>query len=152
CSLSFYNAVQDKLVNRVQAVASVIDTRLVSTSFAQLSGQLDELMAPTDIVSIEIKQGRETVFRHQRTGVYHSAGIQMQYREQDIHWLKSPGMTLRLVCQEPMNNYLRSLMTTAPLTLAVAFIVLFLLLAVRWLRRQLNGQELLESRSARILN
>lgn len=152
CSLSFYNAVQDKLVNRVQAVASVIDTRLVSTSFAQLSGQLDELMAPTDIVSIEIKQGRETVFRHQRTGVYHSAGIQMQYREQDIHSLKNPGMTLRLVYQDPMNNYLHSLMTTAPLTLAVAFIVLLLLLAVRWLRRQLNGQELLESRSARILN
>lgn len=27
CSLSFYNAIQDKLVNRIQSVASVIDTR-----------------------------------------------------------------------------------------------------------------------------
>jgi RNase E specificity factor CsrD len=31
CSLSFYNAIQDKLVNRVQSVASVIDTRLLTT-------------------------------------------------------------------------------------------------------------------------
>jgi RNase E specificity factor CsrD len=34
----------------------------------------------------------------------------------------------------------------------VAFIVLLIFLAVRWLRRQLSGQELLEMRSVRILN
>src|SRR5690606_9312404 len=51
-----------------------------------------------------------------------------------------------------MSNYLRSLMTTAPLTIAVAFIVLLIFLAVRWQRRQLSGQELLETRSVRILN
>ena len=45
-----------------------------------------------------------------------------------------------------MSNYLRSLMTTAPLTIAVAFIVLLIFLAVRWQRRQLSGRELLETR------
>ncbi len=39
-----------------------------------------------------------------------------------------------------MSNYLRSLMTTAPLTIAVAFIVLLIFLAVRWQRRQLSGR------------
>lgn len=38
CSLSFYNAIQDKLVNRVQSVASVIDTRLLTTPLPALSG------------------------------------------------------------------------------------------------------------------
>ena len=42
--------------------------------------------------------------------------------------------------RDPMSNYLRSLMTTAPLTIAVAFIVLLIFLAVRWQRRQLSGQ------------
>jgi RNase E specificity factor CsrD len=37
CSLSFYNAIQDKLVNRVQSVASVIDTRLLTTPLPALS-------------------------------------------------------------------------------------------------------------------
>lgn len=61
-------------------------------------------------------------------------------------------MSLRLVYQDPMGNYFHSLITTAPLTLAIGFIVLILFLSVRWLQRQLSGQELLEIRSTRILN
>lgn len=53
---------------------------------------------------------------------------------------------------DPMGNYFHSLITTAPLTLAIGFIVLILFLSVRWLQRQLSGQELLEIRSTRILN
>lgn len=56
-----------------------------------------------------------------------------------------------MVYLDPMSNYFRSLMTTAPLTMAVGFIVVLIFLAVRWLRRQLSG-ELLENRSVRILN
>lgn len=66
--------------------------------------------------------------------------------------LKNPGMTISLAYLDPMNSYFRSLMTTAPLTVAVIFVVVLIFLAVRWLRRQLSGQELLESRSVRILN
>ncbi|MBM3070199.1 RNase E specificity factor CsrD [Lelliottia sp. RWM.1] len=152
CSLSFYNAIQDKLVNRVQSVASVIDTRLITTSFPALSRELDELMVPVDIVQVDIKQGQHTVFSHMRQGTYRPAGTLIQYREVTVHSLKNPGMTLRMVYQDPMANYFHSLMTTAPLTVSVAFIVLLIFLAVRWLRRQLAGQELLETRSVRILN
>lgn len=152
CSLSFYNAIQDKLVNRVESVASVIDTRLITTPFPALSRELDELMVPVDIVRIEIKQGKQTVFSHTRQGSYRPAGTVDQYRDVTVHSLKHPGMTIAMVYQDPMSNYLRSLMTTAPLTIAVAFIVLLIFLAVRWQRRQLSGQELLETRSVRILN
>lgn len=152
CSLSFYNAIQDKLVNRVESVASVIDTRLIATSFPALSRELDELMVPVDIVQIDIKQGKQTVFSHTRQGSYRPAGTVEQYRDVTVNSLKHPGMTIHLMYQDPMSNYLRSLMTTAPLTIAVAFIVLLIFLAVRWQRRQLSGQELLETRSVRILN
>ncbi|MCF2196239.1 RNase E specificity factor CsrD [Enterobacter hormaechei] len=152
CSLSFYNAIQDKLVNRVESVASVIDTRLITSSFPALSRELDELMVPVDIVQIDIKQGKQTVFSHTRQGSYRPAGTVDQYRDVTVNSLKHPGMTIHLMYQDPMSNYLRSLMTTAPLTIAVAFIVLLIFLAVRWQRRQLSGQELLETRSVRILN
>ena len=152
CSLSFYNAIQDKLVNRVESVASVIDTRLITTSFPALSRELDELMVPVDIVKIDIKQGKQTVFSHTRQGSYRPAGTVDQYRDVTVHSLKHPGMSIHMTYQDPMSNYLRSLMTTAPLTIAVAFIVLLIFLAVRWQRRQLSGQELLETRSVRILN
>lgn len=152
CSLSFYNAIQDKLVNRIQSVASVIDTRLVTTPLPTLSRELDEIMVPVDIVQIDIRQGNSLVFSHARQGSYRPAGMMNQYREVTVHSLKNPGMTIKLVYQDPMANYFHSLMTTAPLTLAVGFIVLLIFVAVRWQRRQLSGQELLENRSVRILN
>ncbi|HDX4049629.1 TPA: RNase E specificity factor CsrD [Enterobacter soli] len=152
CSLSFYNAIQDKLVNRIQSVASVIDTRLVTTPLSTLSRELDEIMVPVDIVQIDIRQGNSLVFSHARQGSYRPAGMMNQYREVTVHSLKNPGMTIKLVYQDPMANYFHSLMTTAPLTLAVGFIVLLIFVAVRWQRRQLSGQELLENRSVRILN
>ncbi|WP_446029244.1 RNase E specificity factor CsrD [Lelliottia amnigena] len=152
CSLSFYNAIQDKLTNRVQSVASVIDTRLVTSTLPALSQQLDELMVPVDIVHIDILQGSNVVLSHARQSSYRPVGTLPQYRELTVQSLKSPGMSIRLVYQDPMANYFRSLMTTAPLTFAVGFMVILIFLAVRWLRRQLSGQELLESRSLRILN
>lgn len=152
CSLSFYNAIQDKLTNRVQSVASVIDTRLVTSTLPALSQQLDEIMVPVDIVHIDILQGSNVVLSHARQSSYRPVGTLPQYRELTVQSLKSPGMSIRLVYQDPMANYFRSLMTTAPLTFAVGFMVILICLAVRWLRRQLSGQELLESRSLRILN
>ncbi|MCU6666813.1 RNase E specificity factor CsrD [Silvania hatchlandensis] len=152
CSLSFYNAIQGKLVNRMQSVASVIDSRLVSTSFSALSQQLDELMVPVDITQVEIKQGDHRVFIHTAPHRYRPAGTQYNTRELTVESLKNPGMSINLVYQDPMTSYFRSLMTTAPLTIAILLIVAVIFLAVRWLRRQLSGQELLETRAARILN
>lgn len=152
CSLSFYNAIQGKLVNRMQSVASVIDSRLVSTSFSALSHQLDELMVPVDITQVEIKQGDHRVFIHAAPHRYRPAGTQYNTRELTVESLKNPGMSINLVYQDPMTSYFRSLMTTAPLTIAILLIVAVIFLAVRWLRRQLSGQELLETRAARILN
>ncbi|CAM8677790.1 RNase E specificity factor CsrD [Leclercia adecarboxylata] len=152
CSLSFYNAIQGKLANRVHSVASVIDSRLVSTPFPELSRQLDELMAPVDIMRVEIKQGGNLLLSHTGHTHYRQVGSPPQMLQLTVPSLKNPGMTISLVYLDPMTSYFRSLMTTAPLTVAVIFIVVLIFLAVRWLRRQLAGQELLESRSTRILN
>lgn len=152
CSLSFYNAIQGKLANRVHSVASVIDARLVSTPFPELTRELDELMAPVDITRVEIKQGDHILLSHTGQTYYRQAGSPPQTLELTVPSLKNPGLTISLVYQDPMTSYFRSMMTTAPLTLAVFFVVVLIFLAVRWLRRQLSGQELLESRSARILN
>lgn len=89
----------DKLVNRVESVASVIDTRLITTSFPALSRELDELMVPVDIVQIDIKQGKQTVFSHTRRGSYRPAGTVDQYRDVTVHSLKHPGMTIHLMYQ-----------------------------------------------------
>lgn len=152
CSLSFYNGIQLKLQKRVQAVATVLDNRLITTSFDKLDAQLDELLVPVDIVRVDFIVDHKSIFNHSRSSSYRPAGSSYQFRNIDVESVKHPGMTIRMVYQDPMVNYFHSLSTTAPLTVAIAFMVMVIFFAVRWLRRQLSGQELLDLRSARILN
>ncbi|HIF4732826.1 TPA: RNase E specificity factor CsrD [Citrobacter amalonaticus] len=152
CSLSFYNAIQYKMTHRVQAVATAIDTHLVSRDFKQLTSQIDELMVSADVVRVDLLQGEKVIYSQTRNSSYRPVGTSNLFRELSVPLMKHPGMTMDLVYQDPMGNYFHSLMTTAPLTLAIGFIVLMLFLSVRWLQRQLSGQELLEIRSTRILN
>jgi RNase E specificity factor CsrD len=152
CSFSFYSAIQTKISNRVQSVATIIDSRLVSTPVNVLSKQLNEIMVPVDIARIVIRQGDHTLINQTAKDVYRPQGSITQYREITIHSLKNPGTTITMLYQDPMVNYFHSLLATAPLSLAIGFMVIIIFLAVRWLRRQLAGQELLENRSVRILN
>ncbi|EFB1887020.1 RNase E specificity factor CsrD [Escherichia coli] len=152
CSLSFYNAIQYKFSHRVQAVATAIDTYLVSNDFSTLRPQITELMMSADIVRVDLLHGDKQVYTLARNGSYRPVGTNDLFRELSVPLIKHPGMSLRLVYQDPMGNYFHSLMTTAPLTGAIGFIILMLFLAVRWLQRQLAGQELLETRATRILN
>lgn len=140
CSLSFYNAVQYKYVSRVQATATAIDTHLVTHDIVSLTPQIDELMIASDIVRVDLLQGERSVYSHSRARGYRPAGTSDMYRELVVPLIKHPGMSLRLVYQDPMGNYFHSLITTAPLTLAIGFIVLILFLSVRWLQRQLSGK------------
>lgn len=151
-SLSFYNGIQHKVKGRVEAVATILDNRLLNTTFAQLTPQLDEMFAPVDVVSVDISQDGKDLYHYARQSSYRPVGSYYRYRELVIDSVKNPGMQIKLAYQDPMANYFRSLMTTLPLTLTIAFMVLMVFIAVRWLRRQLAGQELLESRAIRILN
>lgn len=152
CSLSFYNAIQYKFSHRVQAVATAIDTHLVSNDFSTLRPQISELMMSADIVRVDLLHDKKQVYTQSRNGSYRPVGTSDLFRELTVPLIKHPGMSLRLVYQDPMGNYFHSLMTTAPLTGAIGFIIIMLFLAVRWLQRQLAGQELLETRATRILN
>lgn len=152
CSLSFYNAIQYKFSHRVQAVATAIDTHLVSNDFSTLRPQITELMMSADIVRVELLHDKKTFYTQSRNGSYRPVGTSDLFRDLTVPLVKHPGMSLHLVYQDPMGNYFHSLMTTAPLTIAIGFIIIMLFLAVRWLQRQLAGQELLETRATRILN
>ena len=152
CSLSFFNSIQRKIEQRVAAVASIVDNDLVTHTPEALHYRLDELMAPVDVVRIDFLSGDSTLYSHTRPQSYRPAGSQQHYRSLVVPLLKHPGMSLKLTWQDPLVNYYRSLLTTAPLSIAIGFMVIVIFFAVRWLTRQLAGQELLETRAARILN
>ncbi|MFQ9623067.1 MAG: RNase E specificity factor CsrD, partial [Enterobacteriaceae bacterium] len=150
-SLSFYNGIQLKMENRVQAVATMLDNRLISSSFDKLEPQMDELMTPVEIVQVDFLLNGKPVYGHSRSDSYRPPGSKNQYREITVPSLKHPGMTIHVVYLDPMVNYFRSLHITGPLSIAIGLMVLVIFFSVRWIRRQLAGQELLEVRAARIL-
>ena len=82
-SLSFYNGIQYKIANRVQAVATVLDNRLINTSFDELDTQLDEIMVPLDIVRIDFTLDGKSLFHHSRNSSYLPMGSHYQFREMD---------------------------------------------------------------------
>ena len=74
CSLSFYNAIQYKFSHRVQAVATAIDTHLVSNDFSALRPQITELMMSADIVRVDLLHGDKQVYTLARNGSYRPVG------------------------------------------------------------------------------
>ncbi len=74
CSLSFYNAIQYKFSHRVQAVATAIDTHLVSNDFSTLRSQITELMMSADIVRVDLLHGDKQVYTSARNGSYRPVG------------------------------------------------------------------------------
>ena len=87
-SLSFYNGIQYKIANRVQAVATVLDNRLINTPFDKLDHQLDEIMVPLDIVRIDFTLNGKALFHHSRTSSYQPVGSHYQFREMEVPSLK----------------------------------------------------------------
>ena len=76
CSLSFYNAIQYKFSHRVQAVATAIDTHLVSNDFSTLRPQITELMMSADIVRVDLLHGVDLVVAEQAfAGAEHVAFV-----------------------------------------------------------------------------
>src|SRR5699024_12253304 len=77
CSLSFYNAIQYKFSHRVQAVATAIDTHLVSNDFSVLRPKITELIMSADIVRVDLLNGDKKVYTMARNGNNRRLGSQL---------------------------------------------------------------------------
>ncbi|WP_369834861.1 hypothetical protein [Cronobacter sakazakii] len=90
CSLSFFNAIQHKVTQRVASVASIVDNELVSQSPQMMQSRLDEIMVPLDIVRIEFALGDKIVFSHTRPESYRESPFQTRARQLSVPLIKHP--------------------------------------------------------------
>lgn len=150
CSLGFYNTIQTRAEERMETVATLIDNYLVNHSPENIKERLDDVMIAANITTIDIWQDKQSFFSHSGTSSGH---VNQLYPDMtlSVPLLKNPGMTLQFSYQDPMVSYFHSLQTTAPPGSVIAVIVLTLFFSLRWLRQQLVGHELLESRAIRII-
>lgn len=66
--------------------------------------------------------------------------------------LQHPGSTLYITYLDPFASDVRTLQSTAAVTLSIVVMVVVLLFSLRWLREQADGEDRLERRARRILN
>jgi RNase E specificity factor CsrD len=152
CSLSFFNATHDKVHQRMLAVATIIDSELVTSSPEMLSTRLNDVMVPIDITEIRLKMGNNVVYTQKLAQGYEPEATAYGFRQAAVDLMKHPGMSVSLTYRDPVASYYHSLFTTVPLSIAIGLMLLVLLLAMQWMKKQLAGQELLEKRATRILN
>ncbi|WP_148052206.1 RNase E specificity factor CsrD [Atlantibacter hermannii] len=152
CAASFYTSVQYKLEKRISAVVTLIDNDLLFNTPEALAPRLAGMMAPVDISKIEFIERRKTVLSVKAPPAYRQLSSVERWRSETFPLLKNPGMAVRVTWSDPVVNYFRSMLTTAPLSIAIIFMVMMVMLGGRWIRRQLAGLELLETRASRILN
>lgn len=152
CAASFYTSVQYKLEKRISAVVTVIDSELLLNTPESLSLRLTGIMAPVDISQIEFISHGQTLLDIKAPHTYRQLGGAERWRSETFSLLKNPGMTVRVTWSDPVVNYFRSMLTTAPLSIAIVFMVVMIFLGGRWITRQLAGLELLDNRASRILN
>ncbi|HEY1843505.1 MAG TPA: RNase E specificity factor CsrD [Buttiauxella sp.] len=152
CSLSFFNAAHETINQRVLAVATIIDNELVTSSPDSVFERLNQVMVPVNITGVDLKMGNTVVFEHQLKSTYRPAGSQFGNRSMTVELMKHPGMFVSLTFRDPVVGYYNSLFNNVPLTIAIGLMLIVLFFAVRWLKKQLEGEELLESRATRILN
>lgn len=152
CSLSFYASVQNKVQQRLSSVALLMDNALMNTSSEALDARMDEIMLPLDISRIDLYVDHKLLQTYQRPVGYQLSGSRYQFHQRDFSLMKHPGMRITVTWRDPIGIYYQSMFTTAPLSVAIIVIAGFVWLAIRWVKKQLSGKELLESRAIRILN
>jgi len=152
CSLSFFNATHDKVHQRMLAVATIIDSELITSSPEKLSARLNDVMVPVDISEISLKMGETVVYTQALAKSYEPQSTDYGAQQTTVKLMKHPGMSVTLTYRDPVASYYHSLFTTVPLSIAIGLMLIVLFLAMRWVKNQLAGQELLENRATRILN
>lgn len=152
CLLSFLYFIEEKAEQRVVAVASMIDTRLISASPDKLESWLDEEMIQSDITKIILSNEKGKLLRYLAPAKSEPKLSESHLRNVTVDLIHHPGMRVSLTYPDVMTHYYHSVLPTIPFILTIAIILLLLLSSLYWLKGTFKGQVLLEKRASRILN
>jgi RNase E specificity factor CsrD len=151
-SWSFYQSVHGKVAQRMDAIMTLVDIDLLTHSPEKLGERLYVVMLPLDISRLTVLSGKTVVLDYEMPSGYLKTRQQYIIRTRTARLLKHPSFTVEVVYRDPINDYFHSLVTTAPLSTAIIFMIAMVLLTSRWIRRQFIGLEQMDNRAARILN
>jgi len=154
CVISFFYLSDLRAEHRLQIMAEDIDAAMESETPEQMASWLPQVMGPLQIVRtkfIENDQLRLELARHQDALIEDEPN---KYRNTDIKLEKHPNIILSITWVDTTKTWISSFVGTSIFTIIISIVsclLLILLFTHRWLYRQLQGMERLESRAGMVL-
>lgn len=153
CSYSFFYVTQDRQERRLDSLVTTLDQAMLSEPPQEQEKWLPIVMRTLGIVSIRIEAGSSQLLDYQLpTQEKEHWDALNGYRQVSRPLLQHPGSTLHITYRDPFASDVRTLQSTAAVTLSIVVMVVVLLFSLRWLREQADGEDRLERRARRILN
>ncbi|WP_413736820.1 RNase E specificity factor CsrD [Sodalis sp. RH21] len=151
-ALSFFYLNQHRTDRQMAALAALLDGALPTQTPAELARWLPYVMQTNDISELEVRQGEAVIYRFSPPAGETTARTPADYRQRRLALPHHPDWQIQLTYPSALLSEARTLAITAPVSIAIALIILSLLGGLRWLRRQIQPQETLEYRARRIMH
>ncbi|MDR8489681.1 RNase E specificity factor CsrD [Serratia nevei] len=153
CSYSFFYVTQDRQERRFDSLVTSLDQAMLHESPRDQEKWLPIVMRPLGIVSIRVEAGTSQFLNYKLPTLKKEPWDALNgYRQVSRPLLQHPGSTLYITYLDPFASDVRTLQSTAAVTLSIVVMVVVLLFSLRWLREQADGEDRLERRARRILN
>lgn len=147
---SFVYYSQKRMEHQLKAVATSVDQALLVNSPSEIVAWLPPVMRSLGIVELEIQQGLDS-----------SDSVSLpedkpddrtiMYRRAQMSLMQHPNISLKMIYVDPLMGCPRYLFSFLSVMVVMLVMSVAIFYAVRWLRRQMAGQERLEERAQRIL-
>ncbi len=151
-ALSFFYLNEHRTDRQMAALAAALDASLSTQPPTDLARWLPLALQSGGISELEIRRGETTLNRFLPAGLAQNTHPPSDYLRRSLALPHHPELRVQVTYPTELLSEVRSLAVTAPVSIAIALMVLSLLLGLRWLRRQIQPQEILEYRARRIMH
>ena len=148
-ALSIQKLGQDYIDHSLHGVVKVIDKELTKqTEPGELVKWIPKLLKASQIIEMELSTGSNVLFTYRDTDFNLP---QQNLNTRTFQLTLNPELSVEMKVLPPYIGYGYSLSALSSITIAIGLIVFCLVQAIRWLKVQLIGSELLEERGRMIL-
>ncbi|MDU3935137.1 MAG: RNase E specificity factor CsrD [Serratia liquefaciens] len=153
CSYSFFYVTQERLDRRFESLMTSLDQAMLRESPEEQKRWLPLVMRPLGIVAVSVDTSHSNLLSYKLPTLNKQPWDPLNgYRQVALPLMQHPGAALQITYIDPFASDVRSLQSTAAVTLSIVVMVVILLFSLRWLRDQADGEDRLERRARRILN
>nr|WP_086938837.1 EAL domain-containing protein [Thaumasiovibrio occultus] len=147
-TLTFRYLGEASLENSLARMVTVVDEELADPEGIKNAAiWLPRVLRAADVLSFEVVSDAGVLFHYQQTQIV----AQPSVFQAEYSLVRNPGVTIKIEAAHAFSHSTYALGPMSATSLAILIIAIGMTFGIRWLRQQLHGSELLETRGRMIL-